>query len=63
METEELKQLLEQLTENKDSFNIGSASKGGAIKFYCDFNNLEECKKKLDNAKELRDYANLKLEM
>ena len=53
---------LKELIEEKDSFAVGSASKGGLIKFYCDYNNIAECKKKLDLAVELKKYAQVKLE-
>ena len=49
-------------TENADSLEIGTPSKGGAIKVYCDFYNPEFCKVKIDNALEVRNYANSKLE-
>ena len=48
-------------TENPDSLEIGTPSRGGPIKIYCDFTNTEACKIKIDNAIEIRSYANLKL--
>ena len=48
--------------ENPDSINIGSASKGGALKVYFNSNNVEEAKKKMDNAKEVKDYTNTIME-
>lgn len=48
-------------TENPDSLEIGTPSKGGAIKIYCDFINPELCKTKIDNAVIVREYANKKL--
>ena len=47
--------------ENPDSIEIGTPSKGGAIKVYCDFANVEGCKAKIDNAIEIRNYTNAKL--
>lgn len=47
--------------ENPDSLEIGTPSKGGAIKIYGDYANAEEFKKKVDKAKEVRDYANANL--
>jgi len=48
-------------TENPDSIEIGTPSKGGAIKVYCDFMNIETCKAKIDNAIFVRNYTNNKL--
>lgn len=45
------------VTENPDSFEIGTPGKGGAIKVYGDFSDLEAFKKKVDNARAARDYA------
>lgn len=50
-------------TEDPDSISIGSASKGGAIKVYGDFNKPEEFKKKINNAIEIRAYAQAKIEV
>jgi hypothetical protein len=44
-------------TENADSIEIGTPSKGGAIKVYGDFTKIDEFKKKIDAAFALRDYA------
>jgi hypothetical protein len=49
------------ITENPDSIEIGTPSKGGAIKIYGDFNNTEAFKKKIDAAKEVKEYANVNL--
>lgn len=46
------------ITENADSIEISTPSKGGAIKCYLDFNKTEECKAKIKNAIEIRQYAN-----
>jgi len=40
----------------QDSLEIGSPSKGGAIKVYVDFKNEEECKRKIDAALMHRAY-------
>ena len=45
------------VTENPDSIAFGSAAKGSLLKVYGDFNDLEAFKKKVDNAKKVRDYA------
>lgn len=45
------------ITENPDSITIGSATKGAQLKVYGDFNDLEAFKKKVDNARAVKDYA------
>lgn len=50
-----------QVVENPDSIAIGSASKGTLVKIYGDFSRPEEFKKKIDNAKEVREYAKANL--
>ena len=40
-----------------DSIAIGSASKGGIIKIYGNFDDKEAFKKKIDSAKEIQTYA------
>ena len=45
----------------QDSLEIGSSAKGGVIKVYGDFSNPEQFKAKLEQALELRDYANSKV--
>jgi len=45
------------VTENPDSFEIGTPGKGGAIKVYGDFSDLEAFKQKIDSARAARDYA------
>jgi hypothetical protein len=45
------------LDPNKDSIEIGSASKGGVIKVYGDFNNPEDFIHRLDNAIALMKYS------
>jgi len=47
--------------ENPDSLEIGTPAKGGAIKIYGDFNDKDNFQKKIDNAIEMRNYANQKL--
>ena len=47
----------------QDSLEIGTASKGGAIKIYTDFNDVAGSKSKVDNALLIREYARLKLEV
>jgi hypothetical protein len=49
------------INENPDSLELGTPSKGGAIKVYGDYNNLDSFKAKIDNAVILRAYANEKL--
>ena len=43
--------------ENPDSIEIGTPSKGGAIKIYGDFNKPVEFKLKIEQAKTIRQYA------
>lgn len=50
-----------QITENPDSLEIGTPSKGGAIKIYFDSNNIEAAKTKIKNAKEIKEYAQANL--
>ncbi len=50
-----------QITENPDSITIGSATKGSQLKIYGDFSKPEEFKKKIDSAKEVREYAKANL--
>ncbi len=45
------------VTENPDSIEIGTPSKGGAIKIYGNFNDEAAFKKKINVAKEVRKYA------
>ena len=46
------------ITENPDSIEIGTPSKGGAIKIYGDFADVAAFKKKIEAAKEVKEYAN-----
>ena len=45
------------ITENPDSLEIGTPSKGGAIKVYGNFADEEAFKKKIDAAKKVKEYA------
>ena len=45
------------VNDNADSLEIGTPAKGGAIKCYLNFDRVEEFKKKIDNAFEVRRYA------
>ena len=49
------------VTENPDKLEIGTPAKGGAIKVSGDFNDPEAFKKKIDNAIEVRKYANAQI--
>ena len=44
-----------------DSLEIGTAGKGGVIKVYGDFTDVEGFKAKIDNAVKLRAFANEKV--
>jgi len=54
---EEQEEFGEKPSELCDSITIGSASKGGITKLYGSFDNKEAFKKKIDVAKEVREYA------
>lgn len=43
------------INKNPDSLELGSPSKGGAIKVYLDFADKSFCDTKIKNALELRD--------
>lgn len=45
------------IQENPDSIEIGTPGRGGAVKIYGDFLRTEEFKKKIENAKAIRNYA------
>lgn len=51
-----------QVNELPDSLEIGTPSRGGAIKIYCDFNKLDEVKEKLHKAFAARKYAQEKMQ-
>jgi len=51
------------VNDNPDSLEIGTPSKGGAIKVYHNFNDPEGFKAKIQNAKDVRDFANALLEV
>lgn len=53
--------ITKSIVENPDSIEIGTPSKGGAIKVYGNFSHPEEFKNKIDAAKEVRDYAQAQL--
>ena len=45
------------ISENPDSVEIGTPAKGGAIKIYGNYDNVEAFKLKVDNAILVRKYA------
>jgi len=45
-----------------DSIEIGTPSKGGAVKVYGNFDEMENFKKKIDNAIKVRTYFSTELE-
>ena len=49
------------INDNPDSLEIGTPSKGGAIKVYGNFENKEAFKSKIDTAIEIRNYASSKI--
>ena len=51
----------ESISRTPDHIEIGQVSKGGVIKVYGDFNDLEAFKLKIDKGIELKNYANKKM--
>lgn len=51
--------LIEQVSASQDldSIELGSASKGGKVKIYGDFNDLDRFKQKIDKASQALAYA------
>ena len=49
------------VTENPDSIEIGTPSKGGALKIYGNFSDEKAFKEKIDAAAEVKKYANAKI--
>lgn len=49
--------------DNPDSIEIGTPSKGGALKVYGNFSDVEGFKDKIRNAKTVREFAKTELEM
>ena len=45
----------------QDSLEIGSSAKGGVIKVYGDFSNPEQFKAKLEQAIQLKEFANSRI--
>jgi hypothetical protein len=45
------------INDNPDSLEIGTPSKGGAVKVYGNFDNPEGFKAKIDNAMQVRAHA------
>jgi len=48
--------ITKQIIERKDSVEIGTASKGGALKVYFDATDPEQAKTLIDNAIKVREY-------
>jgi hypothetical protein len=55
--TELVMKVLGMLDVKTDSIEFGSASKGGVIKCYGDFDDPESFNKKIDNAAAVRKHA------
>ena len=51
-------QITKHINENPDSLEIGTPGKLGALKIYFDADELDLAQKKIQNALELRRYAN-----
>ncbi len=58
---EPLIEALLRIAAEKDSLEIGTAGKGGAVKVYGNFGDIEEFQRRIDNALSLRRYAALHL--
>lgn len=52
-----------QVSEDKDSMELGAPTKGGKIKLYGDYSDSEGFKTKIDKAHELQSYAQAKLNL
>ena len=57
-ETLDLITQLIRIEAAKDSLEIGTPAKGGAIKIYTDFSDVEGTKEKIRRAVEARTFAN-----
>ena len=49
------------INDSSDSLEIGTPGKSGCVKIYGNFADKETFKKKIDAAKEVREYANANL--
>jgi len=49
------------VNDNPDSVEIGTPSKGGAVKIYGNFSDEAAFKAKIDSAKKIREYAAMQL--
>lgn len=61
---EEMKNIIvehREVGKLQDSLTVGTPAKGGEIKVYSDFSDLDATKRKIDNAIQAREYANSKL--
>ena len=45
------------VNENPDSLKMGTPARGGEIKIYGNYDDITTFKKKIDNAKEVKEYA------
>jgi len=57
-----VRHITEKVTGAQDSLELSTPARGGAIKVYCDFNDAEGTKLKIDKAIEARAYANKRME-
>jgi hypothetical protein len=55
--------LNKSLNDAADSLEIGTPSKGGVVKIYGNFSDPEAFKKKIEQAKEVRLFAQQKFEL
>ena len=54
--TNEIMKKIQEAEERKDSIEMGSPGKGGAVKVYFNSADLEDAKKRIDNSLEARKY-------
>lgn len=51
------------INDNPDSIEIGTPAKGGAIKVYGNYADIDAFKAKIANAKVVRDFAQAQLQL
>ena len=61
MEKQEI--IHKQVDEAKDSLEISTPAKGGALKIYGSFDDPEAFQKKIENAVKVREFAQMKLNL
>lgn len=54
-------QVTKIVNDSADSLEIGTPGKSGCVKIYGNFSDVESFKKKIDNAREVKKYAEANL--